>query len=102
MTPPLFELTAAARLDLLEIWNYLGESESLERADRIVLHIEQAIERVAAQPSLGHLRRDLTRRRLLFYGVHSYLIVYRPRTSPLHVLRILHASRDISGLLADN
>jgi len=43
----------------------------------------------------------LTRRNILFYRVHSYLIVYRPDKKPLNVLRVLHAARDVKNLLAE-
>jgi plasmid stabilization system protein ParE len=66
-----YELTAAARLDLLQIWNYLAEGASLAVADRVAADLKSAIQKLAKSPLLGHLRSDLTHRPLLFYRIHS-------------------------------
>ena len=96
-----YEVSAAARLDLLQIWNYLAERSSLDLATRIVRDIQRAIEAVARKPSLGHPRSDLTTRPVMFYRVHSWLIIYVRNRSPLYVLRVLHSARDIKRILAD-
>ena len=94
-----FELSAAARLDLLQAWNYLAENASFDVADKVLADIEAAIREVAKSPGLGHQRPDLTSRPLLFYLVHSYLVVYRRDKKPLSVVRVLHAARDAKRLL---
>jgi plasmid stabilization system protein ParE len=99
MSKRRYELTAAARLDLLQIWNYLAEHESIDVADKIVGDIEKGIEHVTRSPQHGHQRTDLTDRDLLFYLVHSYFVIYRPTTDPLWITRILHTSRDVKRLL---
>lgn len=96
-----FELSAAARLDLLQTWNWLAENPSLEVADRVLADLEQAMYKLVDTPSLGHRRRDLTPRRVLFYLVHSWYIIYVPKKAPLHVLRVLHASRNVKKVLRD-
>jgi plasmid stabilization system protein ParE len=98
MTYRSFHFTAAARLDLLQIWNYLAEHATLNDADRVLANLERAILRLSKSPELGHARADLTSLDLLFYRVHSYLIVYRA-IDPLHVIRVLHAARDVKTLL---
>jgi plasmid stabilization system protein ParE len=47
---------------------------------------------------MGHERPDLTSRPIRFWTVHSHVLVYRPDSDPLWVLRILHGSRDPSHL----
>ena len=101
MSKPGYELTAAARLDLLQIWNYLAERASLDVADHVLGNIETGFEHLVEFPGAGHRRTDLTKLQLLFYTVHSYLIVYRPQTEPLQVVRVLHGARDVSGILED-
>ena len=96
-----YELTARARLDLLQIWNYLAERASLDVADKVAADIESAVERLVQTPGLGHRREDVTARDCLFYRVHSFLIVYRPKTKPLHVLRVIHGARDLPEALED-
>ena len=51
-------------------------------------------------PHAGHCRRDLTEADVRFYPVYSYLIVYRPESSPLQIVSVLHASRDVPRILA--
>jgi plasmid stabilization system protein ParE len=96
-----YQLSALARLDLLQIWNYLADHASLEVADKVSADIESAIRVVAKSPSLGHKREDLTPRQTLFYLVHSYFVTFRPDKKPLHVIRILHSARDVARLLEE-
>ncbi len=96
-----YELTSAARLDLLRIWNYLAEESSVGVADRVAADLEAGIQKVAQTRALGHRRAELTNRELLFYRVHSYLIVYRADKKPLNVIRVLHAARDLRSLLRE-
>jgi antitoxin ParD1/3/4/toxin ParE1/3/4 len=57
--------------------------------------------RLAEAPGLGHLRDDLTDEPLRFWAVYSYLIVYRPETDPLEIVRVLHGARDVRAVLGD-
>ena len=63
--------------------------------------LQSGIERIVDAPGSGHRRADLTSRDVRFYLVHSYLIIYRPKTQPLHVIRVLHAARDIKSILKE-
>jgi antitoxin ParD1/3/4/toxin ParE1/3/4 len=94
-----YDLSAAARLDLLQRWNYLAQTASFDVADKVLLDIEAAIREAARSPGFGHKRRDLTERDVLFYRVHSFMIIYRADRKPLHVVRVAHAARDIKSLL---
>ena len=93
-----FLLTPLASRDLNQIWDYLAE-DNVDVADRVLGEIEKAMRSVAKRPGIGHLREDLADRSYRFFLVYSYLIVYRPETKPLQVVRVLHASRDIQALL---
>jgi plasmid stabilization system protein ParE len=94
-----YELTALARLDLLQAWNHLATEASISVADRVLQDLESAILNLVAMPGIGHKRQDLTSRRLLFFRVHSYLIVYRPETNPMRIIRVLHGARNIKAIL---
>jgi toxin ParE1/3/4 len=93
-----FVLTRLARRDLEEIWRYAAD-DSVAAANQILDHLEEGIRSLAKNPGIGHLREDLADRRHHFYLAGSYLIVYRPKTKPLQIIRILHASRDVQALL---
>ena len=93
-----FVLTPLAARDLNEIWDYLA-NDSIEAATECWTPWRKRCtgwRRIQAQ---GHWREDLADRRHRFFLVYSYLIVYRPETKPVQVIRVLHASRDIQTLL---
>ena len=93
-----FVLTRLARQDLEETWDYLA-ADSPSAAERVLGRIEEAIIKLAKTPGLGHFREDLADRRHRFFLVYSYLVVYRPDTRPLEIIRVLHASRNVQALL---
>jgi toxin ParE1/3/4 len=101
VTKPTFEFTAAARVDLLRLWNYLAEQSTVSVADGVIAEIEAGIHKVAKTKSLGHRRPDLTDRNLFFYRVQSYLVVYRADKKPIHIIRILHGARDVKSVLRE-
>jgi plasmid stabilization system protein ParE len=93
-----FVFTPLAARDLNEIWDYLA-GDNIKAADRVLDALEKALHGLAKNPGKGHWRDDLADRRHRFFLVYSYLIVYRPETKPMQVIRVLHASRDIQALL---
>lgn len=88
-----------AALDLYEIWLYVGELSSVATANRIEEEIRSKLSLLAGTPGAGHSRRDLTDQNVRFFPVYSYLIVYRPDTTPLQVVAILHGRRDLEHIL---
>lgn len=93
-----YVLSRLALQDLLEIWEYIA-ADNVDAADGVSSDLEQALNMLADNPLAGHLREDLVSQPLRFWLVHSYLIVYRPETKPLEVVRILSAYRDVRELL---
>lgn len=93
-----FILTSQAERDLDQILDYLV-GDSIEAAGRVSDAIEQAFEKLARTPDIGHFREDLADKRHKFFQVYSYLIVYRFQTKPLQIVRVLHTSRDVHALL---
>ena len=94
-------LAPEAALDLVEIWRYVKIRASRETADRVEATIRERIISLAKSPGIGHWRKDLTDERVKFFPVYSYLVVYRPDTTPLQVVAILHGYRDIGRVLAE-
>lgn len=95
-----FVLTPAARADVEEIHDFIF-LESPSAAARVRVALRDAMRRLAAHPHLGHLRQDLADEPLRFWQVYSYLVIYRPDTEPLQVVRVLRASRDVRSLLQE-
>ena len=70
-------------------------------ADRVESVIRDKIVYLVERPGRGHWRKDLTNKPVKFFSIYSYLVVYRPETSPLQIVAILHGRRDVEELLKD-
>jgi len=99
----LYSLTPLAAEDIFEIWSYIAE-DSAKAAERVEKSIYDACAFVAASPLCGHVRPDLTSRILRLWTLTRYpswTIVYRPDTSPIQIIAVLHTKRDIKRILRD-
>jgi plasmid stabilization system protein ParE len=93
-----YVLTAAARADISEIADFIRQ-DSPEAAKRVVKSLQEAMDKLARVPGMGHVREDLAPVSLRFWPVFSYLIIYRSEARPIQVLRILHGARDVQSIL---
>ena len=94
-----FALTVDAVADLEEIETYIAQDD-VDQALHVVENLHAAMQTLAENPGLGRKRPELDPDRTLrFWPVHAYLIVYRPETDPIQVLRVVSGYRDIPALL---
>jgi plasmid stabilization system protein ParE len=96
-----YRLTPQAVDDLFQIWSYVAKT-SVEAANRVEEAILATCESAANSPLAGSVRDDLTDRPVRFWLVQpwqNYWVVYDPSKTPIHIIRILHASRDVSQVL---
>jgi antitoxin ParD1/3/4/toxin ParE1/3/4 len=93
-----FLLTPQAELDLAEIWDYISQ-DSIQNADMVLDELEKTMLALADNPGMGHRREEWADRRHRFWPVYSYIIMYRPETKPLQILRIVSGYRDLAELL---
>lgn len=93
-----YVLTADARMDLAEIAAYIRQ-DSPDAARRVVKSLQSAMAKLAERPGMGHIREDLAPTSLRFWPVYSYLVIYRPETRPIQILRVLHGARDVRSIL---
>src|SRR5487761_226045 len=96
-----YALTPLAKEDIFEIWSFIASGNE-EIADRVEQAIYEACAFVADAPMRGHSRSDLTNRPLLFWTLTrdpNYSVVYRPETSPLQVIAVLHGKRNCDASL---
>jgi antitoxin ParD1/3/4 len=96
-----YVLTPLAKSDIFNIWCYIADA-SERAADRVEHAIYDACAFVAEGPMRGHTRADLTSRPLRFWTLTrypNYSIVYRPETSPLQIVAIMHGKRNIRSIL---
>lgn len=102
MTAP-FQLTLQAAEDLDAIWSFIAE-DTRDAADRVEMEIVATCRRLAKHPLMGSKRQDITPLPVRFWTVTrfpSYVIVYRPETSPLQVVAVLHGRRDLQRILKE-
>jgi plasmid stabilization system protein ParE len=72
-----FIVAPEAEDDVYQIWRYLFREAGAETANRIENEILEAFADLAGTPAKGHRRSDLTKRKVLFYTLYQYLVVYR-------------------------
>lgn len=93
-----FVLTQAAKGDLLKILEYL-EGDNPSAVLKVVDALDDAMQLLSDNPGIGHFRSDLTPPDVRFWSVFRYLVIYRPDTKPLEIVRVLHGKRDVRRLL---
>jgi antitoxin ParD1/3/4 len=91
-------LTPLAKADIFSIWTHIAKDNepAVEQA------IWNACAFVAEAPMRGHSRADLTARPLRFWTVMpypNYILVYRPETTPLEIVALLHGKRNMRKIL---
>lgn len=84
--------------DLGNIWLHIAE-DNPDAADRVMDALSAAFAKLAQMPNMGHHRLDLASEALRFWPVFNYLIVYRPDTDPLEIVRVVSGYRDVAALL---
>lgn len=91
-----FTVTPEARADLFAIWEHIAEG-SLDAADKVIDQIEQAFNRLAEMPGIGHFREDLLDQRFKFWTVYSYVIAYQWEAEPIRIIAVVHGARELDG-----
>jgi antitoxin ParD1/3/4/toxin ParE1/3/4 len=98
MSRKRFILSPEALEDLDQFWDYIA-TDNAESADRVLSRLRNEIRKVAHSPGIGHFREDLAGRRLLFWSVFSYLIIYDASERPIRIVRVLHGARNVKRIL---
>jgi plasmid stabilization system protein ParE len=94
----IFYISPAAEQDIDEIITYLAQ-ENPAAAHKFLDSLYDAMEKLAANPEMGHFREDLTNKLVKFWPFKwHYLIIYQP-LSPIEIVRVLSGFRDIINLI---
>ena len=93
-----FRLSKESIADLSEIWDYIAE-DNLDSADRLLDKFYETFADIAERPTIGHKREDLTSQNVLFWPIDSYLVIYKPDSSPLQIVAVLHGRRNVKSIL---
>jgi plasmid stabilization system protein ParE len=87
-------LTNPAKADISEIAAYIRESNP-SASKKVRRELQDAMRQLADFPGMGHIRDDLANESLRVWSVYAYLIIYRPESKPLQILRVVHGARDL-------
>ncbi|MDO8446783.1 MAG: type II toxin-antitoxin system RelE/ParE family toxin [Deltaproteobacteria bacterium] len=91
-----------AEKDLLDIYQYIAMNDSVEQADTLLDHIEEAVQRLETFPLRGHIPPELERIGVFdFKEIHykPFRIIYEIRKSEVFVHCVLDGRRDLQELL---
>lgn len=93
----------AAKRDLTDHFAFLGGNASVDVARRFLHAANLSFQALAKMPELGAQRRFRNSRwsgvrAWPVKGFERYLILYRPLTDGVEVLRVIHGARDIERL----
>ncbi|MDX2006292.1 MAG: type II toxin-antitoxin system RelE/ParE family toxin [Meiothermus sp.] len=94
------QLHLKAEVDLLEIWDFILQSGGIERADAFIDRLQTTFSTLDSFPDIGRARANLAPG-LRSIPEGSYLIFYRPTSSEVEIVRVLHGARDLEALLDD-
>lgn len=97
-----YNLSKEAQQDLSDIRAYLTEEAGARVARQVLNQIKDALDVLSRTPQAGHSREDLIDAPVKFWSVYSYMIIYRPTPTPIGIVRVVHASRDLSRLHVRN
>ena len=89
-------VTAPARDDLDEIWDYIAHDNPVA-ATRMVYRIRDRFEMLGRQPLLGEACEDL-QPGLRSFPVRPYVIYYSVLHDEVSIVRVLHGARDVEQL----
>lgn len=95
-------LVEDAEKDLWEIYLYVAQNDSVEKADRLLDNLERAILKLETLPERGHFPPELERigvreYREIFFK--PYRIIYEVIRSEVFVHCVLDGRRDLQDLL---
>ena len=90
----------AAERDVQRILSYIRERNP-GAIKRVKSELRSAMRTLADFPGFGHLRMEAGDDSLRFWSVYSYLIVYRPNTKPLEIVRVIHGARDLGRIFGE-
>ncbi len=93
-----YVISPAGRQDLIDIWTEIAR-DNLDAAKRLLDRFEAAFRRLAEFPRMGGARPDLIDLPVRFWTLGNYLIIYRAEKSPLEIVRVLNAYRNVGAVL---
>jgi toxin ParE1/3/4 len=90
-------LSAKARSDLKNIYNYIADRSSEGQASKFLKTLERSMQQLGRSPGIG-TRRDYLAPDLLGFPEGNYIIFYQATDKGIRIIRVLHGRRDIDNL----
>ena len=98
MTPAAI-WSSEAQADLDEVALYIGVHEARPvTAERIVREVHELCNVIASQPEMGESRPEFGTQCRIYSFKRRWVILYRPATSGIEVLRFVDGARDYDRL----
>jgi toxin ParE1/3/4 len=88
-----YTIAPQARADLKSIYEYIAQDNELA-AGRLRDLFLQKFRLLAQQPFMGEARSDISEG-LRMFPAGNYVILYRPATRGVAIVRVIHSARDI-------
>ncbi len=91
-----------AESDLWDIYHYVAQNDSVEKADSLLDNLERTIAKLETMPLRGHFPPELKRVSVLEFReifFKSYRIIYQVIKSRVYVHCVLDGRRDMQDLL---
>ena len=95
-------LSKEAERDIEDIHRYVAQHDALEKADRLLIALEEACRALAVLPGRGHVPKELQPLGMTeFREVHHkpYRVIYRIAGQRVIVYCVLDGRRDMQSLL---
>jgi len=89
-----YTISNRARADLKGIWEYIAENSNEETADRVFTELYDAFDLLCSNPRMGHYRLPDLTKEFRVWPVYSYLVIYRPESHPLEIVRVWHGAQE--------
>jgi plasmid stabilization system protein ParE len=90
-------LSRPASEDIDEILDYVA-AQSVQNAVLVARHFEKAFARITEMPNIGHPRDELKDDNARVLSVSGYLVIYDATHSPIQILRVVRAVRDLNRI----
>ena len=93
-----YRLAPLAQQDAEDLFDYIADDD-FQTALRIEQELTDVFRLLASRPHIGHTREDLQLpSHLRVWPFYSYLIVYRPESKPLEIVRVWHSAQKLPRL----
>ncbi len=94
-----YKFSGRAKRDVAKIIGKLHTQSSPAAANGFEADLFALLSELSRLDGPGYRRPELTEKNVLFYKVPPYLLVFRKQKNLLTIVRVLHASSDLSKQL---